>query len=83
MTISHEIVREIYRLVREEGYAPDLSGIQEMCFSPAGYNELRTQSDALRYLELAKEGDKFYGIPVKINRRQEDRFRVICKPTDD
>lgn len=83
MNICEEIIREIYRLVREEGYHPNLSGIDRIQFSPAGYDELSAQPDVLRDLEIAKDGDKLYGIPVKINRRQEAKFRVICKPPDD
>jgi len=85
MTISEEIIREIYRLVREEGYHPNLSGIERIQFSCGGFDELCGAKDIFSFVTFdAIHGvEKFYGIPIKINRRQEAKFRVICKPTDD
>ena len=78
MTIIEEILREVYCLVREEGYAPDLNGIEVISFSTEGYAEFRT---AVNYNKCLV--DKFMGRPIEIDGRQEVKFRVICKPTDD
>lgn len=83
MSICEEIIREIYRLVREEGYNPNLSGMQEIRFSPDGYCELLTDPEVFRHVALGREEDNFRGVPIKIDGRQKVKFRVICKPTDD
>lgn len=82
--IYQEIIRELYRLVREEGYAPDLSGIDCILLSPQGYNELRANREYPFYLsDTDKPMPKFMGIQTRWRGRQEEKFRVICQPTDD
>ncbi len=83
MNICEEILRELYRLVREEGYASDLRRMQEIRFSYAGFNELRATRNLTPFVtfNVDCEIEKFYGIPVRIDGRQEAKFRVVCKPT--
>lgn len=85
MSISEEILRELFCLVWEEGYAPDLSGIQEIRFSYEGFNELRAAEDIFAFVtfNVNHEVEKCYGLPIKVDGRQKVKFRVICKPTDD
>lgn len=79
MSTCEEILREIYRLVREEGYDPDLCGIEAISLSPEGYGELLSDREGFTYLEVSKQGYKsFMSVAVKINRRQKVKFRVIC-----